>query len=394
MNGRRGAVSIIVPTFNRARYLAATLDSLLAQSEPAAEIIVIDDGSTDLTANVLAPYRKRIACLEQPNRGKSAALNRGLAQASGDYIWVFDDDDVACPDTLARHLAVLERRPQVGFTISGSYRCYDDARGALVIGRAQPVRPFADDEYLFELLLSSYVAGPSSIIRRTLLDRVGGFREDLERAEDFEMALRLGLVCQPGRLDDSRPTYYRRWHRGMRGHAGHQFAYADNTRRSRVAERLVLRDLAPNLPLNRYLPRTQWDVPQDELGQCRAHLRRWIVAMQKGLWPEAHAELAVLCDLAPVLARLPPVDLVWAGRAFADSNMLQELATDPDTLRQITNTLKSARTARLRSAGVRQMYYHVRAALGRREPARVLFMIKMWRALFGAAATFAAVVAH
>ena len=82
-------VSIIVPTFNRAHYLAECLDSLLAQSIPAHEIIVIDDGSEDGTAALLVGYGERIRYVRKENGGKPSAVNLGLAIASGDLIWIF-----------------------------------------------------------------------------------------------------------------------------------------------------------------------------------------------------------------------------------------------------------------------------------------------------------------
>ena len=90
-------VSIIVPTFNRARYLPECLDSLLAQTFPATEIIDVNDSSTDDTARVIRPYLDRITYVEKENGGKSTALNLVLPGIQSDYLWIFDDDDVALP---------------------------------------------------------------------------------------------------------------------------------------------------------------------------------------------------------------------------------------------------------------------------------------------------------
>ena len=380
----RATVSIILPTFNRARYLPAALDSLLGQSLPAAELIVVNDGSSDETSAVLAPYRNRIVYLAQPNAGKSAALNSGLRRARGDYIWVFDDDDIACPDALERHLAVLEREHEVGFTLSGSYRCNEDpASGALRVERAQPLRPFVDDDALLELLLSSYVAGPSSVIRSSLLAEVGPFREDLVRAEDFEMALRLSLRSRAARLDDPRPTYYRRWHSGPRGPQGAQFEFAESVARSRTAERLVLRDLAAVLLPSHYLPRSEWQAPQDDARQCRAQLRRWAVAVQKSMWPEAASAFLDLRACAPILAALPRSEMMWACRAFSDLHALAELRDTPQALRDVATMLREPWARPLRQAALRQMGYHLRAGLQQRELPRLRLIAVLAWPLFG-----------
>lgn len=378
-------VSIIVPTFNRARYLPATLDSLLRQSQAPRQVIVVNDGCSDDTEAVLQPYAERIVYLKQANGGKCAAINHALAHVCGKYIWVFDDDDLACEDALARHVAVLERRREVGYTISGSYRCnHDPVSGELHVVKAQPVRPFADDEDLLELLLSSYIAGPSTMIRAALIAQVGRYREDLVRADDFEMAVRLALVSRPGRLDEARPSYYRRWHPGLRGPQGQQFAFAESVARSRAAECMVLRDMAAQLPASRYLPRTEWQAPLVGERRCRAHLRRWVVAVQKGMWPEASAEFEMLCALRDELARLSAVELQWATRALSDMNTLLELAATVDAQRTLAAMLREPAVAPLRRAALKQFYYHLRAAVRDFDGRRVRFMLALGWSLLGA----------
>lgn len=112
------AVSVIIPTYNRAHTLAEAIDSVLAQSRPAAEIIVVDDGSTDGSAELLAGYGDRIRYLRQDNAGVGAARNRGLAAASGDYIALLDSDDHWHPDKLAVQVDILERLPRVALLYS------------------------------------------------------------------------------------------------------------------------------------------------------------------------------------------------------------------------------------------------------------------------------------
>src|SRR5690606_24595967 len=90
-------VSIIIPTYNRANYLKESLDSVIAQTYPNKEIIVINDGSTDETTEILQEYKHSIKYFNKENGGKSSAINLGLKKATGDYIWIFDDDDIALP---------------------------------------------------------------------------------------------------------------------------------------------------------------------------------------------------------------------------------------------------------------------------------------------------------
>ena len=94
---RSGRVSVLMPTFNRGGMLSEALDSVLGQSIPPHQVVVIDDGSTDDTSERVARYGARIDYIRKDNGGKSSALNLGLTHVTGDYVWVFDDDDVALP---------------------------------------------------------------------------------------------------------------------------------------------------------------------------------------------------------------------------------------------------------------------------------------------------------
>lgn len=113
-------ISVIVPAYNLARYLPAALASAFAQDLPSheVEIIVVDDGSTDETPQVLAAYGERIRVVRQPNRGLVGAVDRGIAEARGEHIALLDADDEWPPDRLSRHLAVLDAEPAVGLIYS------------------------------------------------------------------------------------------------------------------------------------------------------------------------------------------------------------------------------------------------------------------------------------
>src|SRR5262249_17267514 len=111
-------VSCIVPVFNGERYLGETLDSILAQTYRPREIIVVDDGSTDGTAAVVAAYGKRVTSVWQANAGEMAARNRGLTRARGEFIAFLDADDLWHPEKLARQIARFQERPEIDLSFT------------------------------------------------------------------------------------------------------------------------------------------------------------------------------------------------------------------------------------------------------------------------------------
>lgn len=123
-------VSVIIPTYNRAEILPATLESVLSQTYPAIEIIVVDDGSTDSTAAVVEKYGECVRYLQQPHLGAKSARSRGINASAGDYLTLLDDDDLMAPTKIERQVAVLDSCQQFGVIHCG-YR-YIDKEGTLL----------------------------------------------------------------------------------------------------------------------------------------------------------------------------------------------------------------------------------------------------------------------
>ena len=113
-------VSVIIPTYNSARFVVQAVESVLAQTYSDFEVIVVDDGSTDNTPVALAGYRQKIRYLHQENRGPSAARNAGYRASQGDYVLFLDSDDLIPPDTLERQVSFLNDHPEFGLVYSAS----------------------------------------------------------------------------------------------------------------------------------------------------------------------------------------------------------------------------------------------------------------------------------
>jgi glycosyltransferase involved in cell wall biosynthesis len=185
-------VSIIIPTYNSATYLKQAIDSVLAQTHRDFEILVIDDGSTDDTADLMNGYGAAVRYLRQPNHGVATARNRGIEESRGEYVAFLDADDVWLPDKLERQIEALEQYP-------GRGACYTDFFVVAPDLTVQTRISHAQQGHTFEaLLLKGNVVGtPSSVIcRREDVRQVGGFDPSFSYGADWEMWIRLASVTE------------------------------------------------------------------------------------------------------------------------------------------------------------------------------------------------------
>jgi len=183
-------VSVVIPAFNAAAFLPKAIESALDQSLPPAEVIVVDDGSTDGTAAVMASFGSRICCAHQPNRGVSAARNAGLAMAGGTYVAFLDADDYFLPRKLAAQTEILQSRPKLSFVSSG-WRLVDEQGRTL-----RDVEPWHEAPRLDLLTWLQWkpVFPGALLFRRQSLAQAGGFDPALKHAEDVDLVLRMARL--------------------------------------------------------------------------------------------------------------------------------------------------------------------------------------------------------
>ena len=208
--------SVIIPAYNSDKTLARAIDSVLAQTWPAYEIIVVDDGSTDATATVAAGYGNKVRYLRQDNAGVSAARNQGAQIASGDWLAFLDADDWYYPDRLKLHAAMIERDEKLDF-LTGDYE-YCDISGTLLgrsmqgkaSGRAMLIKAAGNrdvvmDQVDFESFVADHFGDTHtlSLPRATFLE-LGGYPMGFKVCEDVHLLIRLvarsrrvGVVCEP-----------------------------------------------------------------------------------------------------------------------------------------------------------------------------------------------------
>jgi hypothetical protein len=173
-------VSVVVPAYNLARFLGRAIDSALAQDWPAdaLEVIVVDDGSTDETPQLLAGYGDRIRVIRQANGGLVRAVDRGLAEVCGDYIALLDADDEWPGDRISRHVAFLEAHPEVGL-VHGDMTIIDDDGSVLAPSffAAQGTQ-LTSGRVLGRLLGGNFISGGAATFRASLLPAIHPIPDD------------------------------------------------------------------------------------------------------------------------------------------------------------------------------------------------------------------------
>lgn len=189
-------VSVVIPTYNSARFVPTAVESALAQTHQDFELIVVDDGSTDATREVLAPYRDRLTYIYRENQERSAARNTGIRAATGEYVAFLDADDAWLSDKLERQVSVLAEHPEAVLVYGQAV--YMDIDGNDVSFRGQHmcghVTPALQVEDLSRALIAGnvvYGGGSMPLVRRSALDSAGWFDESLCYPEDWDLWVRL-----------------------------------------------------------------------------------------------------------------------------------------------------------------------------------------------------------
>ncbi len=367
------SVSVIVPTYNRADLIAETLDTLLAQSRPPDEILVVNDGSSDGTGEVVAQYAPRIRQIVKENGGKASALNLALGEVNGDLIWICDDDDLLLPQTCQKLAGLLETAHDLDFAC-GHHEdfTFDPQTGQKHIKPAGFRRESAPDEIFFDLLDGCHIFQPGLMVRRSHYEQLGGFREDLVRSQDYEMMLRIARHGTGRLLDET--VYLHREHQGARGSGADRFSAADAFAKWVKYDRMIFEPLLTELAPEELLPASYWGDPVNaDLRERSAELKRASARARHQMWGEAVADWQRIArdfsgsmnDFERLITRRATLHMFGSDPLFEDSDVrdgLRELKASSSLGREIVSVLgrsvawqarKAAQSGRIgRAAGI------------------------------------------
>ncbi|UFH55441.1 glycosyltransferase family 2 protein [Spirosoma sp. KNUC1025] len=221
------SISVITPSYNQGKYIRQTVESVLSQTYPELEYIVVDGLSTDDTLAVLEPYRDHLTLISERDNGQTDAINKGLRRASGDIVCWLNSDDFFLPDTLMTVGTYFEQHPAV-LWLTGDCLIVDE-KGAAI---QEPVRQY---KRLLRALSPSIYMGvtnaicqPATFWRRSLHDKLGYLNESLHYTMDYDWWLRLNRVQAPAVL--KQPLTAFRIHAESKGGSEYEAQFAEDYR--------------------------------------------------------------------------------------------------------------------------------------------------------------------
>jgi len=179
-------VSVIIPAYNAERFLRETLDSVLAQTYRDFEVVVVDDGSTDSTREIVRSSAGPVRLIEQANAGPSAARNHGIRESGGELIAFVDSDDLWLPDKLAEQVPLFDAAGRVGLAYCHAERM---AAGGQPLPTPHPPKPTG--QVLAGFLVRNHCPTSAAVVRRECFETCGFFHEDMIWAEDWHLWLRI-----------------------------------------------------------------------------------------------------------------------------------------------------------------------------------------------------------
>ncbi|MBN8766981.1 MAG: glycosyltransferase family 2 protein [Thiobacillus sp.] len=198
MDDTQPTVSVIIPTYNREKFIGDAIKSVLDQTFQDFEIIVVDDGSTDGTAGVIKEfYSEKIRYIYQSNQGRSQARNHALNLAQGRYIAFLDSDDLYLPEKLGMQVDFMDKHPDYGMIYTSAY-CVDENGNSLPHVYEAKASGWIYEDIAFFVPVT--ITLPTVMARREAFEAVGGFDENMERFEDTDMWRRISKKFRIGAM--------------------------------------------------------------------------------------------------------------------------------------------------------------------------------------------------
>ncbi len=350
----RSEVTVLMPTCNRSALLRESIDAVLAELEPGDELLVIDDGSSDDTVELLTSYGSALHFVSVENGGKPAALNLGLEMTHKPLVWIVDDDDIVLTGTRNKLVSLIDTE---GADVA--YGRYDrflaqpnGRRETLGTGYWMNCEP---REVLIRTLEDAFIHQPGFIAKRSLYEKVGRFSEQDVRSNDYEMLIRLLQHGNVRGTDDV--VFLQRTHDGLRGHGNDSIRDLD--RAWIESDQAIFKRIRSTLPLECYKTDRSIATEQD---QRMALLQRGVVYARHKLWTHAIDDFANAAKLSDTPLNAEERSIV--RQAVFSKYGCSEIIEDDSIYAQLCDRLAGTVTGEQIVANLsRALMYHVKLSL-------------------------------
>lgn len=370
-------ISVILPTFNRDAYLAAAIDSVLGQTVPIHDFVVVDDGSTNGTRDVVAGYAPHVRYVHQPNGGKIAAIENGLGLIGGEFVWIMDDDDVACPNALAALVAPLVRDDTIVFSYGHLVKFTTDRDGKIV-RTEKSLYPTADPRpFLLKFMEDGFITGqPCVLARRTALDTVLPFDRSITASVDYWLHLNMGLIGPTACVDEV--VLLQRQHPGARGPLANRYQESERANRWKSSDTVIIGRLLERLMLDAFVPYPASRERMTTFDRRAALVQRGVIAARKQIWTRALEDFAEAFAIEPD-DPLTALELRILSGALGCRYGIEEVYNEPEIL----DCLRALGDIRPREAGIagqlgRPLLHRMKIAARLRQPAQMRAAFNAW----------------
>ena len=375
-------MSVILPTFNRAHLISASIESLFEQTYPISEILVVDDGSVDNTEAVVSAFADRVRYVRQENGGKNAAINTGLREVEGDLVWIMDDDDLAPPDALERLVAPFIADPSTAISYGALQKFRDDpVTGAMHYEMTHPYPPEDGRSFFVRIMEDCYITGqPCMLVRRSSYEAIFPLPEKNVISEDYAVLLLLSRRWPASRVDGV--TLLQRQHDGPRGPAEIRYAAESRNARWCQADTELLRKLLPQVSLGELVGRSG-ETLHDPRERRQALFQKAVIAARKKLWPMALSAVRDGVKEAPD-APLSDMDRLILGRMLGCRYGLDELLEEPEILDELRDAFSGLAERRKAISSIAALLpYLIKVAVSEKNFSKAKGFLRLYLRLAG-----------
>jgi len=286
-------ISVVIPTYNRCSLLPHAVESILRQTSPAHEILIVDDGSTDSTPAIAEALSERVRYVRKENGGKSSALNVGFALAQGEAVIVFDDDDLMPARAIEQHGSALSDNPGADFSYGRFIRFEGDQPAPVPRPDEVEQVPAQDSRRLaIKLMQDCFLPNPTWAVRINAARAAGPYREDMNYSQDYDMILRLAKNNEGVFVDE--PVLFQRKHTGLRGPNHERVRSRDTVAEWIAYDRALMERLDQEWSLADFRPFTD---PLSQQGEDIAWLQRGVAMFIRKAYEPAFRAFDAYRDL-------------------------------------------------------------------------------------------------